>query len=155
MARVTKEEVLKSIRGSIRTHMQWVDRAKALVNGLEVTKEQIPLEVTNCEFGKWFYCDGQILRSMFKEEAIKKLESKHKELHDIYMKIFKIYFDTSNFSLWEKLLNRQETISVTEEQTAIEYLSDLEQVSDELISFLNLIEKNVNTVDEKIFEKFI
>ena len=87
-----KSEVLSSIRGARRAHIMWVDRLKALVHGLEIKKEQIPIAVTECDFGKWFYCDGQILLSLFTERAVKKLDNKHKELHDIYMKIFKIYF---------------------------------------------------------------
>jgi len=70
-----KIDVLKNIRAARRSHTQWVDKAKSLVNGLEVKKEQIPLEVTECSFGKWFYCDGQILLSFFTEEAIEKLDS--------------------------------------------------------------------------------
>lgn len=155
MAKVTKEEVLKSIRSARRAHVKWVERAKALVNGLEVTKEQIPIDVTVCEFGKWFYCDGQILLAIFKEKAVKKLEDKHKELHENYMKIFKIYFDTSNRTLLQKLLKRKKKISATEEQEAINVLSSLEKVSDELISFLNIIEKKINSIDSKQFDKIL
>ena len=155
MATVTKKDVLKSIRAARRSHVKWVDHAKALVNGLEITKEQIPLEVTSCDFGKWFYCDGQILLSIFKEEAIERLESKHKELHDSYMKIFKIYFDTSNLSFWDKILKRQKKISATEEHAAIKHLAELEAVSSELISYLNIIEKKISGIDEKSFEKYV
>ncbi len=155
MANVTKRDVLKSIRAARRSHVKWVDHAKALVNGLEITKEQIPLEVTSCEFGKWFYCDGQILLSIFKEEAVELLETKHRELHDVYMKIFKIYFDTSNRSLLEKLLRRPKKISATEEHTAFKYFSELEEVSKILISYLNIIEKKISSIDEKKFEKYV
>ena len=144
-----KSDVLRSIRSARRVHVIWVDRAKALVNGLEIRKEQIPLEVTECEFGKWFYSDGQILLSIFREDAIKKLEKKHKELHDIYMKIFKIYFPIEKRSLWAKLLKRKNKITANNEYNALEYLRNLEEVSDELISYLNIIEKKLNALDDK------
>ena len=149
-----KTDVLKSIRAARRAHTQWVDKAKSLVNGLPVKKEQIPLEVTECSFGKWFYCDGQILLSFFTEEAIGKLDAKHKELHDIYMKIFKIYFDTSNQSFLSKLLKRPKKIFDYEKLMAMEDLQKLEKVSDELISYLNIIEKKMNRIDEESFKKF-
>ena len=155
MSNVTKQDVLKSIRVARRSHVKWVEHAKALVNGLEITKEQIPLEVTSCDFGKWFYCDGQILLSIFKEQAIEKLESKHKELHDTYMKIFKIYFDTSNLSFWDKILKRQKKVSANEEHISIKYLEELEAVSSELISYLNIIEKKISIIDEKSLEKYV
>ena len=156
MSNITKKEVLKSIRGARREHVKWVYKAKKLVNGLEISKDEIPLKVTDCEFGKWFYCDGQILLYIFKEEAVEKLEAKHRELHDIYMNIFKIYFDTSNLSFLEKLLKRKKKrILAIEEQTAIKYLTQLEEVSVELVSFLNIIEKKISSIDEKSFEKFL
>ncbi len=150
-----KEEVLKNIRAARRSHVMWVDRARSLVNGFPVNKEQIPLEVTSCDFGQWFYCDGQILLVIFSEESIKKLENKHRELHDSYMKIFKIYFDTSNQSFIAKLLKRRKKISDRERHLALEDLQKLEKVSDELVSYLNIIEKRMNQIDESRFEKFI
>lgn len=147
-----KSDVLRSIRSARRAHVIWVDRAKALVNGLEVKKEQIPLEVTECDFGKWFYCDGQILLSIFTEEAVKKLDDKHKELHDIYMKIFKIYFSVKKRSLWAKLLKRKKKITANDEYNALVYLRNLEEISDELISYLNIMEKKLNSVDEERFK---
>ncbi len=155
MSIVTKREVLKNIRSARREHVKWVYRAKKLVNGLEVSKEDIPLKITSCEFGKWFYGDGQILLYIFKEEAIEKLDAKHRELHDIYINIFKIYFNSSKRTLWEKLLGRSKKISATQEQEAIKYLAQLEEVSIELVSYLNIIEKKITLIDEKSFKKFL
>jgi hypothetical protein len=148
---VEKSEVLTSIRAARRAHIIWVDSAKALVNGLEVKKEQIPIAVTECDFGKWFYCDGQILLSLFTEHAVKKLDNKHKELHDTYMKIFKIYFSIQKRSLWAKILKRKKKITANDEYNALVYLADLEKTSDELISYLNIIEKKLNTISEETF----
>jgi hypothetical protein len=150
---VEKSEVLISIRAARRAHIIWVDNAKALVNGLEVKKEQIPIAVTKCDFGKWFYCDGQILLSLFTEHAVKKLDNKHKELHDTYMKIFKIYFPLKKRSLWAKILKRKKKITANDEYNALVYLADLEKISDELISYLNIIEKKLNTISEETFRR--
>jgi len=146
-----KSEVLASIRGARRAHIMWVDRAKALVNGLDIKKEQIPIAVTECDFGKWFYCDGQILLSLFTERAVKKLDNKHKELHDVYMKIFKIYFPVVRRSLFAKLLKRKKKITANDEYNSLIYLNDLEKISDDLISYLNIIEKKLNTISEEKF----
>jgi len=42
---VEKSEVLINIRVARRAHIIWVDSAKALVNGLDIKKEQIPINV--------------------------------------------------------------------------------------------------------------
>lgn len=150
-----KIEVLKSIRAARRAHTQWVDKAKSLVNGIPVKKEQIPLEVTECSFGKWFYCDEQILLSFFTEEAIGKLDNKHKELHDVYMKIFKIYFPEDRSSFLASIFKRKIKISAQDENMALAYLRNLEEVSKEMVSFLNIIEKKLNKVDEETFSKYL
>jgi hypothetical protein len=147
-----KSEVLASIRGARRAHIMWVDRAKALVHGLDIAKEEIPILVTECDFGKWFYCDGQILLSLFTERAVKKLDNKHKELHDVYMKIFKIYFPVKRPSLFAKILKRKKKISANNEYNGLLYLRDLEKVSDELISYLNIIEKKLNSISAEKFK---
>ncbi len=150
-----KIDVLQNIRAARRAHTQWVDKAKSLVNGLPIKKEQIPLEVTECSFGKWFYCDGQILLSFFTEEAIEKLDSKHKDLHDVYMKIFKIYFPEPKGSFLFNLFKRKEEVTAQDENNALVYLRNLEEISKELISFLNIIEKKLNKVDEETFAKYV
>jgi len=148
-----KGEILTKIRGARREHVAWVERAKALVNGLDISKEQIPVKVTNCEFGKWFYCDGQILLSIFKEEAVEKIENRHKELHSIYMKIFKIYFDRAELSLLAKIFRRKQKVSAHNEYSALEHLEDLEKISTELISYLNIIEKKISNIDDDKLER--
>jgi hypothetical protein len=149
-----KQKVLENIRAARLAHVKWIDRARLLVSGGEISESEIPLESTSCDFGHWFYSDGQVLLAIFSAASVKKLESKHKELHQTYMKIFKIYFDTSDQSFFSKLFNRRKEISEREKLMAHEELVYLEEVSDELIAYLNIFEKNLNKVNEKDFEKF-
>lgn len=148
-----KHKVLDSIRTARLTHVQWVDRVRVLIEGLNLTKEQIPLEATCCDFGRWFYGEGQLLLALFNGASIKKLEDKHKELHNVYIKIFKIHFDTSTQSFFEKLLQKRKKISEKEKIIAMEALVKLEEVSAELIAYLNIFEKNLNSIEEDEFEK--
>lgn len=149
-----KVEVLTNIRVARRSHIIWVEHVKALVNGLDIKKEQIPIAVTACDFGKWFYCEGQILLSLFSEHAVKKVENKHKELHDIYMKIYKIYFLLEKRSFFARLFRVKKRIMASEEYNALVYLSDLEKISNELITYLNIIEKRLNSISEEKFREF-
>ncbi len=149
-----KVEVLTNIRVARRSHIIWVEHVKALVNGLDIKKEQIPIAVTACDFGKWFYCEGQILLSLFSEHAVKKVENKHKELHDIYMKIYKIYFLLEKRSFFARLFRVKKRIMASEEYNALVYLSDLEKISNELITYLNIIEKRLNSISEENFREF-
>ncbi len=148
-----KQKVLDNIRAARLAHVKWIDRARKLVEGGKITKDEIPVEATSCDFGHWFYSDGQILLAVFSVGSVKKLESKHKELHSVYMKIFKIYFDTSNQSFFAKLLNQRKKVSEKEKVLAHEELTYLEAISEELIAYLNVFEKNLNKIEEKDFEK--
>jgi len=67
------------------------------------------------------------------------------------MKIFKIYFPLKKRSLFAKLLKRKKKIMANDEYHALVYLADLERISDELISYLNIIEKKLNTISEERF----
>jgi len=148
-----KHKVLDNIRAARLAHVKWVDRARKLVDGGEITEHEIPVEATACNFGHWFYSDGQVLLAIFSVGSVKKLESKHRELHLAYMKIFKIYFDTSNQSFFQKLLKKRKSISEKDKLLAHEELICLVEISDNLIAYLNVFEKNLNAIEEKDFEK--
>jgi hypothetical protein len=150
---VKKQKVLDSIRAARLAHVKWVDRARRLVEGTKITEDEIPVEATSCDFGHWFYGDGQILLGIFSVGSVKKLEAKHKELHATYMKIFKIYFDTTNQSLFKKIFTQRKKLSEKDKVLAHEELTYLEGISDELIAYLNIFEKNLNKIEEKDFEK--
>jgi hypothetical protein len=148
-----KHKVLDNIRAARLAHVKWVDRARRLVDGGDITEHEIPVEATTCDFGHWFYSDGQVLLALFSVSSVKKLELKHKELHSTYMKIFKIYFDTTNQSFFEKFFNKRKKVSEKEKVLANEELKHLELISDDLISYLNIFEKHLNLIEDKDFEK--
>ncbi|CAA6800616.1 MAG: Unknown protein [uncultured Sulfurovum sp.] len=149
-----KNEIIHKIRLARLAHVQWVQRAKSLVNGFPIKEEDIPLTPDACAFGKWFYSDGQILLAIFNETSVKDLENLHNELHEEYMSIFKIYFDISNLSFFSKLLKQGKKITKEEQNKAQLYLKSLEKVSDVLIKKLNIMETKINMADEEIFEKY-
>jgi hypothetical protein len=148
-----KQKVLDNIRAARLGHVKWLDRVRVLVSGGEISENEIPLEATSCDFGHWFYSDGQVLLAIFSAASVKKLEAKHKELHQSYMKIFKIYFDTSSQSFLAKLFNKRKEITERDKVDAHEELAYLEGISEELIAYLNIFEKNLNNIEEKDFEK--
>jgi len=145
-----KNEILTNIRSARIEHIKWVERAKALVQGTyEIKEEHIPVEVTACNFSQWFYGSGQILLSILNEEIVTKLEEQHKELHYSYMKIFKIYFNVSGQSFFEKLLKKPKKITIEAKENAEEALEELQNISKSLIEHLNLIEQNINQLDDE------
>ena len=71
---------------AIRSYYEWVQRARALTEGLPVEKEAIPMDSTECAFGQWFYGEGQKIGIMPGMDCFKEIERKHSELHEVYLK---------------------------------------------------------------------
>lgn len=149
-----KSEIISKIRAARFAHVQWVQKAKSLVNGLEIKEEDIPLTSDACTFGKWFYSDGQVLLAIFNEKSVKEIEVLHNQLHEEYMNIFKIYFDLSNLGFFAKLFNQGKKVSEKEKLKSLVYLSNLEKISDSLIQHLNIMETKINMADSEMFERY-
>ncbi len=150
-----KNEIVQKIRMARLAHVQWVQKAKSLVNGVEIKEEDIPLTSDSCTFGKWFYGDGQILLAIFNEKAVKDIEDLHNQLHTEYMNIFKIYFDISELNFFQKLLMTKKRLTSKDKEKAFYYLRSLEKISDKLIKNLNIIETKINMAESELFEKYI
>jgi len=149
-----KNEIVEKIRLARLAHVKWVQRAKSLVNGIPIKEEDIPLTSDACEFGKWFYSDGQVFLEIFNEKAVKEIEDFHNKLHAEYMNIFKIYFDMSNIGFFAKLLGRGKRVSAEEQKRAKSYLTALENTSGKLMKRLNIMETKINMADDQMFEKY-
>lgn len=150
-----KSEIVSKIRAARFAHIQWVQKAKALVNGLEIKEEDIPLTSDSCTFGQWFYSDGQILLAIFNEKSVKEIETLHNKLHEEYMNIFKIYFDISNLNFFMKLLQHgRKKVNEKAQQKALTHFCNLERISDNLIKNLNIMETKINMADEKVLERY-
>ncbi len=148
---MSKEETLTQLRNAKKAHIRWVQRAKALTEGLPVEKDAIPMESTECLFGQWFYGDGQNLGLLPGMDCFKQIEHKHNELHDIYMKIFKIYFGEMNRSFFSKLFNLKKRISEAEHDIAVEFYGQLKRVSEELLEQIEKLERRVNAMADAEF----
>ena len=150
-----KEEVLEHLRAAKTAHIKWVQKAKLLINGLDIDENAIPVDSTECAFGKWFYSDGQILNALSNNplECMQHIESLHFNLHDIYLKIFRIYFSREKKTgFFAKLFGvKRIDPSKTEKELAQEYYQDMERISHELLDEINRLERRMVAVsDEKI-----
>ena len=150
-----KEDVLGHLRAAKTAHIKWVQKAKLLINGLDVKEDAIPVDSTECKFGKWFYSDGQILNALSNNplECMQKIESLHFNLHDVYLNIFSIYFSQEKKTgFFAKLFGvKRKQISAAEEQLAHDYYTEMEKISIELLDEINRLERRLIAVpDEKI-----
>jgi hypothetical protein len=144
---LTKSVILQELSKAKIAHMRWVKRADHLISGLPVDKEFIPLEATTCGFGKWLYGDiGSKLRVNEKfKHLIEQIEFHHDNLHDVYSRIYTIYFVVpQKRSLLYKIVtfNRKE-VSKKEQEEAKKYFESLKRSSEELLALLDRFEYEV------------
>ena len=148
-----KDNILTELRSAKVAHLKWVQRAKALISNEDISKESIPLDYTECLFGKWFYSDAQELALRPGMDCISQIGIKHTELHEIYFKIFQIYFGEANKSFFSKLLKLKKKVLPAEQNIALEHYEQLEAVSKELLAQIEKLERRVNALEESFFNK--
>jgi len=145
-----KSVVLEQLRAAKAAHISWVQRAKLLIEGIEIDKNSIPVNSTECQFGKWFYSDAQKLNALRNNslECMETIETLHFKLHDIYMKIFKLYYTVENKSFFSKLFGGKKSLSDDTIQRGREYFDHLETISKELLAEIARLERRVIAIQD-------
>ena len=140
---MTVSSILHQTNNAKVAHIKWVRRINHLISGLPVEEKLIPLDPTFCEFGQWFYFQGSKLRTLDSlKEILEKIEKLHDELHDIYGKIYTIYFLTPHKrTLLHKIitLNNKE-VKKEEKEEARNHYDTLIKISRLLISSMEKFE---------------
>jgi len=152
-----KEHILQHLRSAKSAHIKWVQKAKLLINGIEVDKDAIPVNSTECKFGQWFYSEGQVLNALSNNpmECMMAIEQLHFDLHDIYMNIFNIYFKKSDTGFFSKIFGIKKKITEEESLKAQEYFEKLEAISKKLLEEINRLERRLIAVSEEKIKELV
>ncbi|WP_417910606.1 CZB domain-containing protein [Candidatus Electronema sp. PJ] len=86
---MNNKDVVSALQNAVRTHKQWVINALALIEGVPLDQDKVPVKATECAFGKWYYGEGQKLK---KASGFKEIEELHARLHTTYMEIVALLF---------------------------------------------------------------
>ena len=143
---MNKREVMNTLRGAKAAHMQWRARAQALVAGIPVSKDHVPVMYTDCKFGKWYYGEGQRLGRF---SAFQAMEDPHEQLHLVYMEIFKHLFGDDERSGWAKLFGSKKRYREQQLAAAELLLPRLVGISQTLLDTISLLEKEVEASSEE------
>lgn len=154
---MNKEHILEHLRAAKSAHIKWVQKAKLLINGIDVKEDSIPVDSTECKFGQWFYSEGQILNALSNNpvECMVKIERLHFNLHDVYMNIFNIYFNKPKGGFFSKLFGKKTVIKDYEADKAKQYYANLEIISQELLEEINRLERRLIAVPEERIKQLI
>ena len=149
-----KNEVLEQLRAAKAAHVNWVQRAKLLISGFQIDESSIPVNSTQCQFGKWFYSDAQKLNALQNNpmKCMNDIEQLHFDLHDIYLEIYKIYYETESKGFFSKIFGKKKKISEDAKVLAKQYFQSMEEVSKKLVEEINRMERRIVAISEKEFE---
>lgn len=71
------------------------------------------------------------------------IEQLHFDLHDIYLNIYKIYYDMEPQGFFSKLFGKKKKITDDSARLAKEYFNSMEEVSKKLVEQINLMERRI------------
>ncbi|OIQ77234.1 hypothetical protein GALL_410780 [mine drainage metagenome] len=83
---INKKLALNQVLKAKASHLKWLSYARGMVDGIDCPLDSVPIQSTECAFGKWYYGEG---REMLAELALfQALEPPHEILHSLYRKIY-------------------------------------------------------------------
>lgn len=146
-----KQDTLQRLRAAKSAHLQWRARAQALVAGVEVDEDKIPMLHTDCKFGQWYYGDGQDLASL---ESYKAIEEPHEILHAVYMKLFQALHGEvqDNRSGWQKLFGKKTDLQAEQVARAKEHMDELVDISKTLLASIDVLESELKGMDDEAIQ---
>ncbi len=143
-----KKEVLAQLRRAKSAHILWRSYAQALVSGLAVEEEHLPVMHTDCKFGQWYYGSGQQLSSLASFEAI---GMPHDILHKVYRSIFELLFGEDKRTSLQKLFGSKAKLEQKRHDEADVLMQNLLQVSGTLLDVIDLLEDEIEHISEEEF----
>lgn len=149
---MTRQEILTQLRKAKSAHLQWRAYAQALIAGLPVQEDQVPLTHTACNFGKWYYGEGQALAPLASYAGI---EVPHETLHRIYAEIFKLLFTEQERSLLSRLFGSASSQRDKNKAQAEALMNQLLGVSTTMLDALAQLEKEVMDTPEEDLAKLM
>ncbi|MCI5223040.1 MAG: hypothetical protein D3924_10290 [Candidatus Electrothrix sp. AR4] len=148
-----KNDVVTALQNATLTHKKWVANALALIEGDSIDKDKIPINSTECEFGKWYYDAGQNLKEL---PGFKEIEKTHNKLHQTYMEIFAILFEEANEpSFFSKLIGRSHQAIVANREEAMKKYHILREQSKLMLTQLEQLKKVITAMGDKQFAKYL
>jgi hypothetical protein len=141
---VDKKVALNAIRKAKAAHIKWRSYAQALVAGVDVSDEKVPVAHTNCDFGRWYYGQGQA--ELGGLDSFQGIAAPHEMLHAIYSKIFDTLYRQEKRSLLQKIFARETAHGRYDQARA--YMADLVAASETLLTAIDLLEKEIVSLDD-------
>ena len=139
---MNKTDALAAIRRAKSAHIKWRAFAQAMIAGVPMTNEKLPKLHTECEFGKWYYGDGN--RLLGNLDSFRGVEGPHEVLHAIYQRIFNLLRDGEGETLLDRLIKSKASRERRRTEQARELMVELIAVSETLLKSIEILEEEIH-----------
>lgn len=132
-----RKTLITQLRKAKTAHIRWRSYAQALISGLPMDEDKVPVIYTDCEFGRWYYGEGQALSRLPGYRAI---DEPHERLHELYMDIVQHLFDEDDISFFDRLIGRSGKSAESHHTEAHKKLEELLHISERLLGHIEELE---------------
>jgi len=148
-SKMTRLQTLKAIENARLAHIAQMEKVNALIEGKSV-RNLTAVEKTECEFGKWFYAEGDFLKSLLGAQFYKSIDAIHEYWHIEYEKIYDIFVYEANGSFVAKMLGYYH-ISQKDMDEVLKYYNELKITSKDLLDALEASKRRVLALKDSKF----
>jgi len=141
-----KKAVINQLRKAKSAHIRWRSYAQALVSGIPMDEGKVPVIHTDCEFGRWYFGEGQALSNI---HGFKAIAAPHERLHAVYMEIFKQLFEEDDITLFARLIGRKAKTQESRRLAVQNLLDELLSISEKLLENIEELEQAVAVMDDE------
>ncbi|MGB0721961.1 MAG: CZB domain-containing protein [Gammaproteobacteria bacterium] len=142
---MNKTEAQARLKAARSAHLQWRGRAQAIVAGVEIDESKIPVMHTDCQFGQWYYGEGQFLSTL---PAYRAIEAPHAELHGKYKELFDALHAEDDRSALKKMFGGGD-FDAEKKQNARDLLEELNTISVNLLGCIDDLEQAIDALTDE------
>lgn len=141
--KMDKEKILETIKHAKQDIDNMLENAKLISEGIGLQFESIPRSTKECRFGKWFFSEGQRLKTLSNNpmECLQNIELLHEEFHEVYFEIVDLYEKSTPKGGLFKMFSKKPELPKEELHTLLQRLEHShEKLSIELLKMQRRIQ---------------
>ena len=147
---MTKEQTLESVQKARKAHLLQMDKIEAIIEGRKV-ENPTAVSKKECDFGLWIYDDTNHVKELIGQQFYEKLDEKHEQWHNEYLKIYNIFFKENKKGFFSKLFGNS-NIDPLELDKAKLYYVELKVITQELLKVLASVQRRLEALSESKFK---
>ena len=143
-----KAQIIKHLHQARPEHVLWVKEGRKVVKGLPEDQIRKPQQCDACNFTRWYEAEGHKLVNI---PQLKTVQELHQEIHSAYTSLYFTTFDRRTKAR-ATIISGGVEIPIDELPFRRKKLKVLETKTIKLLKSLLLIEKQVEEMQEEVFE---